>query len=124
MLQRTLTSRAAELDVLEEDKNMEEVKSNTRLFANLSLGLFIAGLLVPFILAAIGGPGFGIGFGVVSELLALVFGILGWAHTRARVAVISIVVLFVLAVGMSALRWRAYAQALEEDRIEAEMQAQ
>ncbi len=76
---------------------MEEARSNTRLFANLSLGLFIAGLLVPFLLVAIGGPGLGIGFGVVSEVLALFFGILGWADKRARVAVIGGMVLFVWA---------------------------
>lgn len=99
---------------------MKEAKRNTQLFANLSLGLFIAGLLVPFPLAALGGPDIGIGFGVVSELLALVFGIIGWTHTGARVAVISIIILFVVGGGMSALRRRAFTQ--HEDHVQTMMQ--
>tara|TARA_B100000959_G_C14768615_1_gene536517 strand:+ start:298 stop:657 length:360 start_codon:yes stop_codon:yes gene_type:complete len=102
---------------------MEEARSNTRLFANLSLGLFIAGLLVPFLLVAIGGPGLGIGFGVVSEVLALFFGILGWADKRARVAVIGGMVLFVWAGAVAVINQGARKQDMQE-AIKAQMEAE
>ena len=113
---------------------MEEARSNSRLFANLSLGLLIAGLLVPFPLTAIGGPELGIGFGVVSEVLALFFGILGWADKRARVAVIGVMVLFVWAGAVAVISGSARKQHMQQEvrsqmeadraRMEAEVSAQ
>ena len=85
---------------------MDESKSQAGLFSILSLALFIAGLLVPFLIAAIGGLALGVGFGIVAEALALVFGILGWTHRPAKVAVIGIIVLFLLAGVKCAFRGR------------------
>ena len=102
---------------------MEEARTNTRLYAKLSLGLFITGLLVPFLLAAIGGLWLGIGFGVVSEVLALFFGILGWADKRARVAVIGVMVLFVWAGAVAVISGTVRKPDRQETRMEAEASA-
>lgn len=79
-----------------------------RLFAVLSLGLFVAGLLVPFAIAATGQPQLAIGFGVVSEILALLFGLLGLPYAPARIAVICNTVLVVGAGIVAAIQWQQY----------------
>lgn len=79
-----------------------------RLFAVLSLGLFVAGLLVPFAIAATGQTQLAIGFGVVSEILALLFGLLGLPYAPARIAVICNTVLVVGAGIVAAIQWQQY----------------
>ena len=79
-----------------------------RLFAVLSLGLFVAGLLVPFAIAATGKPLLAIGFGAVSAILALLFGLLGLPYAPARVAVICNTVLVVGAGIVAAIQWQQY----------------
>lgn len=79
-----------------------------RLFAILSLGLFVAGLLVPFAIAATGQTQLAIGFGAVTEILALLFGLLGLPYAPARVAVISNAVLVVGAGIAAAIQWQQY----------------
>jgi hypothetical protein len=79
-----------------------------RLFAMLSLGLFVAGLLLPFGIAATGQPQLAIGFGVVSEILALLFGLLGLPYAPARVAVICNTVLVAGAGIVAAVQWQQY----------------
>ena len=79
-----------------------------RLFAMLSLGLFVAGLLLPFGIAATGQPQLAIGFGVVSEILALLFGLLGLPYAPARVAVICNTVLVAGAGIVAAIQWQQY----------------
>lgn len=77
-----------------------------RLFALLSLALFVAGLLVPFAIAAIGQSQLAIGFGVVSEILALLFGLLGLPYAPARVAVICNTLLLAGAGIVAAVQWQ------------------
>lgn len=79
-----------------------------RLFAVLSLGLFVAGLLVPFAIAATGQTQLAIGFGAVSEILALLFGLLGLPYAPARIAVICNTVLVVGAGIVAAIQWQQY----------------
>jgi len=75
---------------------MNETKSNDRFFGNLALVLFVTGLLVPWIIALFN-PEIAAGFGIVAELLALVFGIIGWKQKTGKVAAIGALVLVVVA---------------------------
>ena len=83
---------------------MHDDMSMSRQFATLSLTLFVAGLLVPFGLAAVGSPLLAVGFGVTSEALSLIFALLGLAHTPARVALIGNMLLIVGIAGVAALK--------------------
>lgn len=86
---------------------MNQHSSFSRLFALLSLVLFVLGLLVPFGIAAAGSPRLAVGFGVTSETLSIIFGVLGWAHTPARVSVICNMLLLVGLGGVAAIKWHS-----------------
>ena len=72
--------------------------NNTRIFALTSLGLLLAALLVPFLIASRGRDDLAIGFGAVAGLLALLFGALGWGDRIGRT--VTCAILFVLIVGV------------------------
>ena len=55
--------------------------ADNRLFGILAVSLLCVALLGPFVIAAFSNrPELAIGFAVVSFVLALVFGIIGWRH--------------------------------------------
>ena len=91
---RDLGKRAAEVASNLGGQSMNDAHEKSRLFiANCSLVLFIAGLLVPFIIAALGllfdGPKetyhLAFGFGVIAELLALLLGNAASQHLSGKV---------------------------------------
>ncbi len=92
---------------------MSETELNDKLFGYLALGLFVAGLLVPFLIALFASEDIAFGFGIVAEVLALVFGILGWRQKTGKVAVIGISALLVLAV-FSYFLWFSIEKSSEE----------
>ena len=56
------------------------MNDNKRLFALLSLGLFLAAVLVPMAIAAFAlRPGFAVAFGLTAAVFSLVFGVLSWS---------------------------------------------
>jgi hypothetical protein len=78
---------------------MVDERGTTRSIGWLALGLFIAGLLLPFVSYAILisrllglSPQLALnvaaGIGAVCELLALILGVIGWRHLPAKVAAI------------------------------------
>ena len=83
---------------------MTEDKTSKRTFGHIALALFIIGLLLPFLIAAISSVDLAMGFGVVSEILALIFGILGWQTKTGKVAVIGFIVL-ILFTGINYILW-------------------
>jgi hypothetical protein len=109
------------------------------LIARCALWLFIAGLLVPFAIAALivtfsGTPAaadtaapLALGFGLVCELLALVLGIVGRRYVSGKTGMIggaaTLVLAFVLVVGAAALCFhrgrreghRAWKRAQEQE---------
>ena len=68
---------------------------NSRFFSRYALALFVVGLVGYVPLVAFAADYFAAAFLVIAELLALVFGILGWRHTPAKVAVIGVLVVVV-----------------------------
>lgn len=83
---------------------MHDDTSMSRQFAGLSLTLFVAGLLVPFGIAAMDRPLLAVGFAVTSEVLSLIFGVLGLAHAPARVALTGNLLLLVGMGGVAAFK--------------------
>ena len=96
---------------------MDKGKLNTRLFAVWSLTLFVVGLLGYIILLAFTAFEVAAGFLVVSELLALVFGIIGWLEKPGKVAVIGVCILM-LCSGVSYLFFRSASQNIQEQMEE------
>jgi len=105
---------------------MNEVSDKGRLFvANCSLFLFIAGLLVPFIIAVLvlllDGPKLSldtkvtahvlaVGFGVIAEVLALILGIIGRRHLSGKVGKNGSTSVLLGAV-LAAVGWSFYSSA-------------
>jgi hypothetical protein len=79
----------------ERTETVDQSKSNARLFAVWSLALFVVGLLGYFILLAFIPFELAVGFLVSAELLALVFGIIGWSEKPGKVAVIGVSILII-----------------------------
>jgi hypothetical protein len=101
---------------------MENTNDSGKLFGNLALGLLVAGLLVPFIIAAFASEQLAMGFGVVAMILALVFGIVGWQHKTGKVVVVTTAVLVVLAAVNFTLYFRV-RKAAESEMEERTKQA-
>ena len=77
------------------------MNNDKRIFALVSLGLFLTAFLGPFALAASGHESLAIPFAAVAGLLALVFGALGWNDRIGRTVTVSILaILALLAVGV------------------------
>ena len=90
------------------------INNNKRIFAFLSLGLLLAAVLVPIVIAAFGRLEFALSFGVVAGLLAVLFGALSWSDRIGRA--VTIAALFVLVVGggsysILSQKWRAESQS-------------
>ena len=82
---------------------MEHTNDSGKLFGNLALVLLVAGLLVPFIIAAFASEQLAMGFGVVAVILALVFGVLGWKHKPGKVSVIGVAIVLLWGLGTCVL---------------------
>ena len=97
-----LVGRVAELGTLVAARtHMAEgtMNNDKRIFACTALLVFIAGLLVPFVVGAMGHEELALGFLTVAEFLALLFGILSWRDRIGRVVIITQLALVVLSAG-------------------------
>jgi hypothetical protein len=97
------------------------MNNDKRLFALLSLGLFLAACLAPFIIAVFRRDDLVVPFVVVAGLLALLFGALGWSERLGRTVLISMLLLFVVGGGgLVALRaLRSQPSSADHARTEA-----
>ena len=69
------------------------MNNDKRILSFLALGLFLAALLLPFIIAIFARDELALGFAVVASTLALLFGILSWSERLGRVVTVSLGVL-------------------------------
>lgn len=99
------------------------MNNDKRLFALLSLGLFLTSCLAPFIIAMFGRDDLVVPFVVVAGLLALLFGVLGWSERIGRSVAVSILALAVVGGGGSAviyaLRSHSPAASLQQPATDA-----
>ena len=79
------------------------MNNDKRIFALVSLGLFLTACLGLFALAASGHETLAIRFAAVAGLLALVFGALGWNDRIGRTVTVSILTLLAVGVGGSVI---------------------
>lgn len=77
--------------------------NDKRILAYLALGLLVGGLLGAFVIALLGGRELAVGFAVVAELLALVFGALSYSERIGKIVTVMGVVLAVTAVATTAV---------------------
>ena len=91
-----------------------------RVLARTALVLFVVGLTVPFLIALFASEDVAIGFGIISELLALILGILSWKHTFGKIAVVGVSVLLALAGTNYAFYLSARSDAEQQMRSEAQ----
>lgn len=75
------------------------MNNDKRLFALLSLGLFLTACLAPFVIAVFRRDDLAILFGVVAGLLALLFGALGWSERLGRTVVVTLLLLLLVGGG-------------------------
>lgn len=66
------------------------MNNDERLFSLVALGLFLAALLVPFLIAIFARDELALGFGVVAAALALLFGILSWSERISKVVTLAL----------------------------------
>ncbi len=64
--------------------------------ARTALVLFVVGLTIPFLIAIFASEDIAMWFGAISELLALVLGILSWKHTFGKIATVGVSILIAL----------------------------
>ena len=92
------------------------MNNNKRIFAFLSLGLLLAALLIPIpLIAAFGPQELTLSFGVVSGLLALLFGALSWSERIGRT--VALVSVLVVVVGGYMIQHRRAEEAREEPAV-------
>lgn len=98
------------------------MNNDKRIFALVSLGLLLAALLVPFLIAAFGRDDLAIGFGAVAGLLALLFGALSWSDRIGRTVTVTMLLLLLAGgVGLVVLSGiQFHRMKAVEDRAEAE----
>jgi len=93
------------------------MNNNKRALASLSLGLLLAALLVPFIIAALGRADLAIGFGIVGCFLALILAAFSRSERLGRTVTVTVLLLFVLGLAatfvLSAI-WRNHLVAREK----------
>ncbi len=93
-----------------------EATNDRRVLALWALALFVVGLLMPFLIALFAPSDAAIGFGVVAELLALLFGTMGWRHLAGKVATIGVALLLVIA----AINYVFYTRAVGQGAADIE----
>jgi hypothetical protein len=79
------------------------MSNDQRIFALVSLGLFLAALLVPFIIFMNGRAALAVAFGAIAGLLAVMFGVLSWSDLIGRTVTIAQLVILIVGLGGSAL---------------------
>ena len=82
--------------------------------ARLSLILFVIGITSPFLLMILTREDVAMGFGVVTEILALVFGVISWKHRFGKIAVIGVCIL----IAISGVRYIAYLSLRKNSKTE------
>ena len=94
--------------------------NDKRILACLALGLLVGGLLGPFLIALLGSRELAVGFAVVTELLALIFGALSFSERIGKIVTVMGAVLAVTAVVTTILlipiRERQEADRREESK--------
>lgn len=102
------------------------MNNDKRIFALVSLGLLLAALLVPFLIAAFGKDDLALGFGAVAGLLALLFGALSWTDRIGRTVTVTLLLLLLAGgVGIVALSSIQFHQMkAAEDRARAAAEAE
>ena len=84
------------------------MNNDKRIFALVSLGLFLLAFLVPFIIAMSPGcGGLAICFWATAGLLALLFGVLSWSDRLGRTVTIA---LLIFGVGQAAVMYMIHQQ--------------
>ena len=71
-------------------------ETDGKFLSRISITLFTIGLLVPFIIGNFSSLEIAIGFGVVCEVLALVFGLLTWNQKLGKISTIGVSVLMLI----------------------------
>jgi len=79
------------------------MNNDKRIFALVSLGLFLTALLAPFIIATSGRDELAVGFSVVAGLLAVLFGALSWNDRIGRTVTTALLPILVVAIAGSAI---------------------
>ena len=79
------------------------MNNDKRIFALVSLGLFLIAFLAPFIIATSGRDELAVGFGLVAGLLAVLFGALSWNDRIGRTVTTALLPIFVVAIARSAI---------------------
>jgi hypothetical protein len=100
--------------------HLEDPRMNDkRILAYLALALLICGLLGPFVIALLGSRELALGFGVVAEVLALIFGALSYSERIGKIvtAIGSVLALAALTITIVLIPMRARQAA--EQRKEA-----
>ena len=90
------------------------MNNNKRIFAFLSLGLLLAAVLIPIVIAAFGRLEFALSFGVVAGLLAVLFGALSWTDRIGRAVTIAALLVLIVGGGSYSIlsqKWRAESQS-------------
>jgi hypothetical protein len=92
------------------------MNNDKRIFALVSLGLFLTALLVPFVIAASGRDGLAVGFGAAAGLLALLFGALSWSDRIGRTVTIALLPMLIVGVGGWAVIYMIRTQKWEAEQ--------
>ena len=101
------------------------MKNKDNIFlAKAALILFLGGITIPFLIAIFTDVEIAIGFGVISELLALIIRLISWKHTFGKIAAIGVGSLLFLS-GINFVIYtkaNARADSAERDVMHAEQQ--
>lgn len=77
--------------------------NDKRTFAFLALSLLVCGLLGPFLIRMWGSSELALGFGVVAEVLALIFGVLSYSEQISKTVTRLVAVLAILSISAIAI---------------------
>lgn len=100
--------------------------NDKRIFAFLALALLVCGLLCPFVIPLRGSSELALGFGVVAETLALIFGMLSYSEQIGKVVTHMVTIMAIVSVSAIAIlipiRQMRSAE-LQQDAIKQTLQA-
>jgi hypothetical protein len=86
--------------------------------ARAALILFIAGITMPFIIAIFASESIAIGFGLVTEVLALILGVISWKHLFGKIVSIGVCIL----IAISGVQYIAFLNLREDARSNMQTQ--
>lgn len=103
------------------------MNNDKRIFSLIALGLFLAAMLLPFIIAIFARDELAIAFAAVAAALALLFSILGWCERIGKVVTVSLVALLCAAGGTlvvltTPMPWQVARVKAEHERAVAKHQ--